>query len=358
MLIGEVSRRCGVSTRMLRHYDAVGLVCPTGRTSGGYREYSEADLRRLLHVESLRTLGLSLQEVKRALDEPGFAPSDLVADLIRHTRRRIAAEEELLATLERVDAAAPAGWQEVLRVVSLLRALESGHAPRRQQAILAADDTAALPVEALVEAVLAEDNADVAGALRWALARAGGAVLDRLAAGSASPSVEVRRRAVGAVAELGTPEVADLLRPALADPDAGIRALAALALGARGEVAAVPVLLAMIVEGRSDIEAAETLGQLTAVAPEAGIAAAVTDAMGRADDPSVRLRLTQALAEIPGPSAHRALEHLTGDGDRTIAATAAAILDHRDRGPRRERRRAVPHPSPPAAGGEAGAPEE
>ena len=110
MLIGEVSRRCGVSTRMLRHYDTLGLVKPTGRTSGGYREYSADDIRRLFHVESLRTLGLSLNEAKRALDEPDFAPADLVGELMQHTRQRIAAEEELLTKLERVDASAPSEW--------------------------------------------------------------------------------------------------------------------------------------------------------------------------------------------------------------------------------------------------------
>ena len=50
MLIGEVARRSGVSSRMLRHYDTLGLVRPTGRTTGGYREYSDADIERLLHV--------------------------------------------------------------------------------------------------------------------------------------------------------------------------------------------------------------------------------------------------------------------------------------------------------------------
>ena len=47
MLIGEVARHTGLSNRMLRHYDSLGLVRPTGRTSGGYREYSDADLERL-----------------------------------------------------------------------------------------------------------------------------------------------------------------------------------------------------------------------------------------------------------------------------------------------------------------------
>ncbi|MER7683364.1 MerR family transcriptional regulator, partial [Streptomyces sp. NPDC096934] len=156
MLIGEVSRRCGVSTRMLRHYDTLGLVKPTGRTSGGYREYSADDIRRLFHVESLRTLGLSLNEAKRALDEPDFAPADLVGELMQHTRQRIAAEEELLTKLERVDATAPSEWDDVLRMVSLLRALESEFAAHRQQAILSQDANAALPVDALVEAILSE----------------------------------------------------------------------------------------------------------------------------------------------------------------------------------------------------------
>lgn len=73
MLIGEVAQRSGVSTRMLRHYDSLGLVRPTGRTTGGYREYSDADLERLVQVESLRSLGLSLRDVARAR-RPGLLP--------------------------------------------------------------------------------------------------------------------------------------------------------------------------------------------------------------------------------------------------------------------------------------------
>ena len=77
MLIGEVARRSGVSTRMLRHYDALGLVRPTGRTTGGYREYSAEDIRRIFHVESLRSLGLSLKQIGRALDDEAFTPAGL-----------------------------------------------------------------------------------------------------------------------------------------------------------------------------------------------------------------------------------------------------------------------------------------
>jgi len=51
---------------MLRHYDSLGLVRPTGRTGAGYREYSSADIRRIFQIESLRSLGLSLRAAGRA----------------------------------------------------------------------------------------------------------------------------------------------------------------------------------------------------------------------------------------------------------------------------------------------------
>ncbi|MFD4182112.1 MerR family transcriptional regulator [Rhodococcus sp. NPDC058514] len=339
MLIGEVSRHSGVSTRMLRHYDTLGLVKPTDRTSGGYREYSADDIRRLFHVESLRTLGLSLSEAKRALDEADFAPADLVGDLIRHTRLRIAAEEELLTTLGRVDAAAPAEWEDVLRIVTLLRALESESAARRQQAVLSQDGTASLPVDALVEAALAEDDANVAGALRWSLARAAGQGLKALAVGLDSEAADVRRRAVAAIAAVHTEEATALLSRALDDADAAVRGRAALALGSRGSIDAMPALLEMVVDGLRDVEAAEVLGLLTEVSPSADVVGAMQDTLDNADDSPTRLRITQALAEIPGAAARRALTRLTHDSDATIAATAAAIVESQDRGPRRRARR-------------------
>ena len=339
MLIGEVSRRCGVSTRMLRHYDTLGLVKPTGRTSGGYREYSADDIRRLFHVESLRTLGLSLNEAKRALDEPDFAPADLVGELMQHTRQRIAAEEELLTKLERVDATAPSEWDDVLRMVSLLRALESEFAAHRQQAILSQDANAALPVDALVEAILSEKDANVAGALQWALARTEGAGLAGLTKGLESEDVEVRRRATSAISGIHTEEATRSLKRALDDSDAIVRADAALALGTRGEAVSMPALLEMVADGRRDVEAGEVLGLLAEHSPTSGeVVNAVQARLDGTDDAPARLRITQALAEIPGAAAREALARITHDDDKTVASTAAAILEMRDRGPRRRER--------------------
>ncbi len=92
-------------------------------------------------------------QLGRALDDPGFEPAELVDDFIRRTRDRIAAETELLTRLSRTGAAAPAGWEGVLRGVTLLRALGSKSAGARQRAALSMTEGVPVPVEALVEAV-------------------------------------------------------------------------------------------------------------------------------------------------------------------------------------------------------------
>ncbi|SOD62796.1 transcriptional regulator [Streptomyces zhaozhouensis] len=331
MLIGEVARRAGVSARMLRHYEELGLVRPTGRTEGGYREYSEEDVRRIFHIESLRSLGLSLREVGRALDDPDFAPGRLVDDLIDRTRERLARETELLTRLRRIGAAGPAGWDDVLRTVALLQALRSPSAGRRQRAALSSVET--VPAEALVEAVLRERDPHVAGALRWALARSGGAGLAALGEALRSPAAEVRERAVRALAEVAgegsAGEEADaLLRRALADDAPVVRRHAALALGARGAGEVIPALLDLLVEETREVEAADALG---ALADHPGVADRIaTGIVGRLAEPAVaapaRLRLVQALTDIPGPTAARALAELAREPTGPVALTARYAL--------------------------------
>lgn len=311
---------------MLRHYESLGLVRPSGRTGSGYREYSGEDVRRIFHIESLRAVGLSLREIGRALDDPGFTPSALVDDLILRTRERIAAETELLTRLDRVRAADPAAWEDVLQVLALLRALGSASAGTRQRAALASVDE--VPVEALAEAALGEGDPYVAGALRWALSRSGGGGAVLLAEGLSSPLAAVRERAVRSLAELPGAEASALLRDALASCDAVVRSRAALALGAQGEAAATPVLVDMIVAGRNDTDAADVLSVLAGDDAAADrIAALLADRIrDEASGPPARGRLTQALAGIPGATASGALTELLGDADPAVALTAAYLL--------------------------------
>ncbi|WP_307800862.1 HEAT repeat domain-containing protein [Actinomadura violacea] len=324
-----MARRSGVSARMLRHYESLGLVRPTGRTSAGYREYSGEDIRRIFHIESLRSLGLSLRDVGRALDDPAFAPSDLVGDLIRQTRERIANETELLTRLRRIGAAEPVGWEDVLQIVALLQGLGSESAGKRQRAALSS--AADVPVDALAEAALSEADPNVAGALRWALAQSGDGALPLLADGLDSPVPEVRRRAVQSIAEIPTGEATTLLRNALASSDAVVRGHAALALGPRGVRDAIPTLIGMIVEGTNDTDAADALSALAGDPASADrIATGLVDRLARGTSgPPARRRLAQALADIPGSTALRALADLSHDEDRGVALTAAYVLERR-----------------------------
>ncbi|MFB9376123.1 MerR family transcriptional regulator [Kineococcus gynurae] len=65
--IGELAGRTGVTVRTLHHYDAVGLLHPSGRTVAGHRRYAPADVERLYRVLALRALGMGLAEIGEVL---------------------------------------------------------------------------------------------------------------------------------------------------------------------------------------------------------------------------------------------------------------------------------------------------
>lgn len=68
MHIGAVAERTGLSLRTLRHYDEVGLLRPTGRTDGGFRLYTDADVERLLLIRRMKPLGFTLEEMAELLE--------------------------------------------------------------------------------------------------------------------------------------------------------------------------------------------------------------------------------------------------------------------------------------------------
>ncbi|WP_143669537.1 HEAT repeat domain-containing protein, partial [Streptomyces sp. wa1063] len=139
-----------------------------------------------------------------------------------------------------------------------------------------------VPVEALVEAALGEGDPNVAGALRWALARSGDGGPALLAEGLGSPVAAVRERAVRSLAEMPGGEATALLRNALASPDAVVRGYAALALGTRGGADAVPALADLVVAGTNDTDAADALSLLAGDDAAADrIAAELVDRLAR-----------------------------------------------------------------------------
>ena len=92
----------GVSVRTLHHYDAIGLLVPQLRTAAGYRVYTDADLFRLQQILIGRELGLPLEEIRRALDDPRF---DRKTALLDQRERLIARVRQSEAMIRAIDAA-------------------------------------------------------------------------------------------------------------------------------------------------------------------------------------------------------------------------------------------------------------
>jgi MerR family copper efflux transcriptional regulator len=95
--IGEVARRFGLATHVLRHWEAVGLLVP-GRDSTGQRRYTDADLTRVALILLAKRAGFGLRDIHALLEtgNPMDRPEILkrhVADLTDRIARATAAKE-------------------------------------------------------------------------------------------------------------------------------------------------------------------------------------------------------------------------------------------------------------------------
>lgn len=106
MHIGEVAARTDLSLRSLRHWEEVGLLHPSGRTAGGFRLYTEADVDKILVIRRMKPLGFSLDEMKavmrdlEVLDEPGTSSAVQTADQTAARRRLDAVRQDAIARRE------------------------------------------------------------------------------------------------------------------------------------------------------------------------------------------------------------------------------------------------------------------
>ncbi|WP_336671265.1 MerR family transcriptional regulator [Tsukamurella sp. USMM236] len=106
--VGAIARMTGVSVRTLHHYDEIGLVPPSARTSAGYRAYSDDDVERLHRVLTYRELGFPLEQIATLLDDPSAdamahleAQHKLLSERIDRLHRMVAAVEDMMNSKKR-----------------------------------------------------------------------------------------------------------------------------------------------------------------------------------------------------------------------------------------------------------------
>ncbi|MBC9904253.1 MULTISPECIES: Cu(I)-responsive transcriptional regulator [Achromobacter] len=106
MNIGEASKSSGISAKMIRYYESIGLISPAGRTDSGYRVYSEHDLHTLHFVRRARDLGFSVEQMNELLalwKDRSRASADVKRIALEHVQeleRKAEALRDMAATLK------------------------------------------------------------------------------------------------------------------------------------------------------------------------------------------------------------------------------------------------------------------
>ena len=121
--IGELARHAGVTVRALHHYDSLGVLSPTERTSGGHRLYAAADVERLYRLLALRGLGLPLEEVSELLDDDRGSAADTVRRHLTRVEHQLDALFALRTRLSRLLGALDGGEESTQWFLDALEAM-------------------------------------------------------------------------------------------------------------------------------------------------------------------------------------------------------------------------------------------
>jgi Cu(I)-responsive transcriptional regulator len=104
--IGRAAKASGVSVKMVRHYEAIGLLKNVARTYANYRVYTMNDVHTLRFIKRARTLGFSIEDIRELLalwqnkSRSSAAVKKVAGAHLEELKRKIAEMQSMVATLQ------------------------------------------------------------------------------------------------------------------------------------------------------------------------------------------------------------------------------------------------------------------
>ena len=138
MNIGQASKATGVSAKMIRYYESVGLIRPADRTQSNYRDFSDRDVNELRFIRRARILGFSVGEIERLLElwrDRGRSSREVKAIAQRHVEdldARIAEMQAMADTLRHLAHACAGDDGPDCPILTDLESARAGGAGARQ----------------------------------------------------------------------------------------------------------------------------------------------------------------------------------------------------------------------------------
>lgn len=105
MTIGQTAKRSGLSAKMIRYYESIGLIPATARTEAGYRTYTDADVNTLRFIRRARAFGFSIKRIRFLVSlwrgkRPSSEVKRVAIEHVRELRTKIAELESMAGTLQ------------------------------------------------------------------------------------------------------------------------------------------------------------------------------------------------------------------------------------------------------------------
>lgn len=125
--IGELARVSRVTVRTLRHYDRLGLLTPSGRSTGNHRRYGVAEIRRLYRILSFRSLGFPLTAISALLDaDDSVALLHTTERQLEHVTQQVTQYQDLhrrltslVEALQQAEEPSPDQFIQIMEVITM-----------------------------------------------------------------------------------------------------------------------------------------------------------------------------------------------------------------------------------------------